>query len=397
MNEDVPQFKPIIVTIQQILEKWNDYRYNIVTGELEFQCKDCDAWVKMDDYEINSLHIRILENNHQISISGLQNLLKSNFAPKYNPFNDYFESLTAWDGKTNYIQLLAETINTTNNELWNKTLPKWIVASVACVLDDSVTNHTMIVFTGQQGLGKTTWSLKLVPEKLLDYKYSGTINPDNKDTLVFLSECFLINIDELEVLSRKQLGSLKQLLTKESVKIRRPYGRINENMPRRASFISSINDKEFLTDLTGSRRFLIFEALTIDYKHSINMDDVYSQAVALWKSGFKFWFDTDEITEINRYNERYRVKTIEEEIVLNMYEPCEKGMETSRKTASEILTEIHHNNKNNITNWNLIQLGKLLKHLGFKQGKSGGRLFYYLKAKNVDQNVYPTGFCDQNI
>ena len=60
---------------------------------------------------------------------------------------------------------------------------------VGCVLDDKVINHKVIVFSGKQGLGKTTWVEKLVPKQLKEYLFSGTINPNNKDTLVQLSEC----------------------------------------------------------------------------------------------------------------------------------------------------------------------------------------------------------------
>jgi hypothetical protein len=71
-------------------------------------------------------------------------------------------------------------------------------------------------------------------------------------------------------------------------------------------------------------------------------------------------------------------------------------METDRKTASEMLAEIHQSNKNNITNWNKVQLGKLLKHLGFIQGKSGGRMFYYLKSRNTSKSIYTTNYDEQN-
>ncbi|HCE56627.1 MAG TPA: virulence-associated e family protein [Prolixibacteraceae bacterium] len=396
MNPPKPPPKPVIIIIQQYLEKWFAYRYNIVTGKIEYQCLECDSWVEMEDYDYNSLLKKIQETGTNFSIGALRNLLKSDFVPRFDPFRSYFESLPIWDGKTDYIGKLGATVQTIEDVFWQQCFKKWIVAAVACLLDDKVTNHTMIIFTGEQGIGKTTWSEKLVPEQLIKYMYSGLINPDNKDTLAYLTQCFLVIVDELETLTRRQLGSLKHLITKTKVKYRPPYGYVTEDFPRRASFFASINDKEFLTDLTGSRRFLTFEVLDFISNHGINLDNVYAQAFALWKSGFKFWFDRDEIIEINKNNEEYRVKSIEEEIILSMYEPCERGMETDRKTASEILAEIHQNNKNNINNWNLINLGKLLKHLGFIQYKSGGRLFYYVRARNINQSIYSTGYNEQH-
>ena len=145
---------------------------------------------------------------------------------------------------------------------------------VGCVLDDKVINHTVIVFSGKQGLGKTTWVEKLVPRKLKEYLFSGTINPNNKDTLVQLSECMLINLDELENLNRSEIGSLKEIITKTQIRMRKAYGHNNETMPRRASFAGSVNTAQFLNDTTGSRRFRCFEVENIEYTHNIDIHKV---------------------------------------------------------------------------------------------------------------------------
>ena len=152
---------------------------------------------------------------------------------------------------------------------------------VGCVLDDKVINHTVIVFSGKQGLGKTTWVERLVPKQLKEYLFSGTINPNNKDTLVQLAECMLINLDELENLNRSEIGSLKEIITKTQIRMRKAYGHNNETMPRRASFAGSVNTAQFLNDSTGSRRFLCFELEGIKYQHSVDINMAFSQALFL--------------------------------------------------------------------------------------------------------------------
>ena len=146
---------------------------------------------------------------------------------------------------------------------------------VACVLDEKQVNQTVIVFSGKQGLGKTTWIEKLMPKQLKEYIFSGTINPSNKDTLIHLAECMLINLDELENLNRSEIGSLKEIITKTHIRMRKAYGHNNENMPRRASFAGSVNTAQFLNDTTGSRRFLCFEVEHIEYTHEIDINKVY--------------------------------------------------------------------------------------------------------------------------
>jgi len=102
-------------------------------------------------------------------------------------------------------------------------------------LDKSFENHLLLIFVGGQGVGKTTWLNKLLPKELNEHIYMGVIN-QGKDSLVHLSECMYINIDEFETIGRKGLNQLKSIITQSKIRFRRPYGRINESLERRASF-----------------------------------------------------------------------------------------------------------------------------------------------------------------
>lgn len=383
---------PIITIVEKFLGSRNNYRYNVISGYVEYWCLDCQEIKVLDDYEVNTLHTEMAKKGIRIPISNLRNLFKSSFAPKFNPFEDYFKNLPVWDQQTDYIQQLTETVKTTNDELWSIYLKKWLVAMVACLLYDDITNHTMLVFSGEQGLGKTTWHLRLIPDELKDYGFSGSIDPSEKDTLIFLAEKMLINIDELEILGRNKLGSLKQLITKDSVKIRRPYGSISENMPRRASFVSSINNKEFLNDQTGNRRFLCVDTINIDYQHSVLMSGVYSQALYLFNSGYKFWFDKSEIDMINDNNEQYRMKSIEEELLLALFEPCNEEDAPNKLSTTEILELIFENNRNQIHNGSLQRLGRILTSYNFVKTKKAGRQVYCLKRKANYEGGYQPGY-----
>ena len=381
--------KPLIVRIEEHLLKNNDYRFNEVTGYVEFKCKTCNEIQILDDYEVNTLYRGLAHKKLTMAIGSLKSLLKSNFIPKYNPFKTYFnEKLPIWDGETDYIQLLANTVHTTDDNYWSNTFRKWIVALVAALLEDDKVNQTVIIFTGKQGLGKTTWLISLVPNYLKKYVYSGNINPTDKDTLIYLSTCMLIILDELENLNIKQLGSTKELITKSVIQIRRPYGSIYETITRRASFAGSVNNHEFLSDITGSRRFLPFEALSINYNHGISMDHVYAQAYALYRSGFRYWFDEEEIDVINRINDNYRIKTIEEELLLKYFEPCKESKDVELLSATEIMKEIFEDNKITNTNASMQRLGKILKSLKFKNVKRNGRQLYILKRKASINYIY---------
>lgn len=386
-DEDKP--KPTqIDRLELFLSTRYVFRHNMVSGKLEFQYFGKKKWHVMNDFIENSMLRECLKGRIKTNLSSLRNLLYSDFCELYNPFEDYFYNLPTYDEKTDYILELANTITTTKQDLWRECFKKWIVAMVGCVLDDKVINHTVIVFSGKQGLGKTTWVEKLVPRKLKEYLFSGTINPNNKDTLVQLSECMLINLDELENLNRSEIGSLKEIITKTQIRMRRAYGHNNETMPRRASFAGSVNTAQFLNDSTGSRRFLCFELEGIQYQHEVDIDNVFSQALFLFKSGFRYWFDQEEIKNITENNEQYQLRSPEEELLLTWFEPCDRENATHYLNASQIAAKLAERAKITITDGTINKIGKALKKHNFTRLIRKGSPVYAVKEftyEEVDQ------------
>lgn len=362
------------------------FRHNIVSGKLEFQYFGKKKWNVMNDFIENSMLRECLKGRIKTNLSSLRNLLYSDFCPLYNPFEDYFNNLPEYDETEDYITQLADTISTTKQELWQQCFKKWLVAMVGCVLDEKVINHTVIVFSGKQGLGKTTWVEKLIPKPLKEHLFSGTINPNNKDTLVQLSECMLINLDELENLNRSEIGSLKEIITKTQIRMRRAYGHNNETMPRRASFAGSVNTAQFLNDSTGSRRFLCFEVEHIQYQHEVDINLVYAQALKLFKEGFRFWFDQEEIKSITANNEQYQLRSPEEELLLTWFEPCEKEAANNYLNASQIAAKLADRAKLNINDGTINKLGKALKKHNFLRLKKNG-IFVYALIENSYEEV----------
>jgi hypothetical protein len=393
-DEDKP--KPTqIDRLELFLSNKYVFRHNIVSGKLEFQYFGKKKWNVMNDFIENSMLRDCLKGRIKTNLSSLRNLLYSDFCPLYNPFEDYFHNLPTYDEKTDYITDLANTITTTKQDLWQECFKKWLVAMVGCVLDDKVINHTVIVFSGKQGLGKTTWVEKIVPKQLKEYLFSGTINPNNKDTLVQLAECMLINLDELENLNRSEIGSLKEIITKTQIRMRKAYGHNNETMPRRASFAGSVNTAQFLNDSTGSRRFLCFELEDIKYQHEVDINLAYSQALFLFKSGFRYWFDQEEIKSITANNEQYQLHSPEEELLLTWFEPCPKEEASLFLNASQIAAKLADRTKLNLNDGTINKLGKALKKHNFiKISKKTGYVYAvkeltYEEVDNKNKELEP--------
>lgn len=370
--------------LENFLNNRYKFRYNEVLGKLEYRRVNGKVWKYITDFKENSILREIQKAKVRCSINSLRNLLHSDFCETYDPFKDYFENLVEYTGERDYIEELAMTITTTKPDLWKECFKKWFVAMVACVLNEKQINQTVIVFSGKQGLGKTTWIEKLMPAELNQYIFSGTVNPNNKDTLIHLAECMLINLDELENLNRTEIGSLKELITKTHIRMRKAYGHNNENMPRRASFAGSVNTAQFLNDTTGSRRFLCFELENIEYQHEVDINLCYAQAYKLYQNGFRHWFNQEEIKNIDANNEQYQLKSPEEELLLIWFEPSEKQSADYFFTTTQIAQVLSSRANLNITETTIRKIGMALKKHGFTRISKNKTYVYPVVLKEFE-------------
>jgi len=247
---------------------------------------------------------------------------------------------------------------------------------------DSIVNQTVLILKGGQGVGKSTFLNKLIPDTLKDYFYSGNLNPDSKDSVIHLAETFICMLDELDSLSKYKESALKEMITKADIRIRRPYARYAVRMVRHASLCGSVNHNALLHDSSGSRRYLIHTVKSIRYQHTIPMDKVYAQAFHLYKSGFKYWFDGEDIAMINEYNTQYQVQTVEEELLLEHFEKATKEEQfVEKKRPTEIMNIIFKNKLPSNAHSSKIRIGNALSKHDFESCTIKGSKFWYVKPK----------------
>lgn len=366
---------------EKLFDVYN-FRYNEVTSRIQFKNKSCSIceFNNLDDYNFNTIWIWLKGEFSGLSKSYLRDLLNSAIVPKVNPIKDYFEKLPPWDGKSDYIDLLSSTVKTTNDSYFNWIFKKWFVAMVACAIDPETTNQTILIFIGKQGVGKSTWIENILPKELCPYSSSGIIDPKDKDSRFKLSECILINMEEIGAMKRHEVERFKELITKSSISDRRPYGIFSENYLRRASFIGSTNNHNILADVTGNRRFLIIESIKFESTSNILLDLVYSQGYELYKSGFQYWFNSKDICKVNSENENYR-QVSHEEVLLFKYFQKGNNKNSVYLNASEIVQFICKSEKKPIHTLSNIEMGKVLSSNGFKTKKIKGIKKYILNKK----------------
>lgn len=365
---------------ENYLNEKYDFKFNEITNRTYFRKKNgSEKFELINQYVANSLKREINNYNIRCSVSDLKSLLESDYVPKFNPFKDYFYNLPSWDKNTDYIEKLAETIETDKTDDFKWAFKKWIVASVACALHDNITNQAILIFTGGQGIGKTTWMSKLVPESLKEYFYSGIINPENKDNTILLSERFIINLDELASLNKRQIEAFKEMVTKEVISERRPYGHFVENYIRRASFVGSSNHNQILTDVTGNRRFICFEVQSINKDHNVDMDLVYAQVMHILNEAiFEYHFNLDDIKRIEANNQQFKQVCEEEEFIDEFFKLPEGHSQVNYLSATEI-ANYFKNMGNSYSKYNPVDIGKIMKAKGYITKKISGSSKYIIE------------------
>jgi predicted P-loop ATPase len=350
-----------LLMVEKYLDDIFDFRYNKVANEIESKTKDETIYKAINE---DSLYRHLQHQNIFISQSNLSSLMRSDFVPQYDPIEQYFTTLKTWDGKTDHIIDLCSFIKAKDQERYNIHFKKMLVRSVACGLGIAFNKQAFILMGGQSS-GKTTFCRWLCPEILKPY-YSENISTD-RDSQISLTENLIINLDELAAMQKMELNALKSMLSKDTVKVRRPYDKKPKVAKRRANFFGSTNKDEFLNDETGSVRWLCFEILEIiwDYKKEIDIDLVWGQAYYLFKNGFKYELSTEEMEENEKNNSEHTVRTPEIELIQRYFEPIEKDKPFAKHyTATDVINELKSHNIA-FVNLNSQNIGKALKQLGY--------------------------------
>ena len=259
--------------------------------------------------------------------------------------------------------------------LWRACFKKWFVAMVASWMKDEVVNHQVLVLIGKQGIFKTTWLEHLIPPHLRAYACKlANSNDLNKDERLRIAEFGLISLDEIDSMNNRELNQLKSVITATDVNERAAYAYTKERRVRLASFCASGNRRDFLTDITGNRRWLPFEVESIQnpFFTLLPYERMYAQAWALAQDPlFSYWFDLDEIEVLEKHNQHFRDESNEEQL-LDVYfaVPAEGATNTKFLTTAEISERLiyYGNIKRPLS---LSRLGVLLSQKGFLSIRKG--------------------------
>ena len=253
------QIKKTINNIVLILENVSDIKGKIaldefanrgmVLGSLPWN-KSCDKrlWSDVDDAEL----ARFLEVG--FGITGTEKIDKAllivSNRSKFNDVKKYLES-QKWDGKKRIDTLLHDYLGVEQNIYTADVMRKTLAAAAARAITGEAKFDYMPIFTGAQGIGKSTFLAKLGGEWFSD----SLTNFEGKEAAEMIQGTWINELAELAGFNRSETNAIKQFITKQHDIYREAYGKRTNKYPRRCVFFGTTNDDNFLKDTTGNRRF----------------------------------------------------------------------------------------------------------------------------------------------
>lgn len=313
-------------------------------------------------------HIGTTENMDDVMMTHIINLVILNNLPTgqvpafiaaladrniFNPVADWITS-KPWDGKDRLPDMCDTLVehNDYQPALKNTLVIKWLLsATAAALLPHGFQTRGVPVLQGPQGIGKTSWVRSLIPDRQLRdmvLKVDHHMDGSNKDSVIGGITNWIVEIGELDSSFKKDIARLKGFLTRDSDKLRLPYGRTVSEYQRRTVFIATVNQPDFLVDNTGNSRWWTIPVTKINYNHGIDMQQVFAQLADDLKRGLQWWLTPEEEAMLNKHNLEHRSISVIRERFLEEIDLNLIGKDGNpAMTASQVLGELGYKSPTN--------------------------------------------------
>jgi len=246
--------------------------------------------------------------SNQAMLDGMETFFSER---SYNPVMEYMERAASnWDGRKRINQMLQVYLGAEDIDLVSKIAEMWLVGAVAKVYEPYAKFDYVLDLIGGQGVGKTSLLQKLGGEWYTD-AVTDFANKDNYDIML---KALIVNDDEMVASNRMSFAETKAFISKTSLRFRKPYMKRTEEFAKNFVLARTTNQKEYLKDKTGERRFLsVMADISRQKKHPMEIEpetveQIWGEAVTIYKAGADLMFDkeTEERLEIYREKFMYR-------------------------------------------------------------------------------------------
>jgi putative DNA primase/helicase len=248
-----------------------------------------------------------------LAIVGGQNMI--------NDVKRYLKGLK-WDGVKRVETLLPVYLGAEDNAYTRAVMRKSLCAAVARGIVGGVKYDYMPIFTGPQGIGKSTFLAILGKEWFSDSLASF----EGKDAAELIQGTWINEVGELTAMTKQETSAVKQFLSKREDIYRAAYGRRTERYPRRCVFFGTSNDSEFLKDSTGNRRFWPVDVGVHPAKKSVwndlpeEVDQIWAEAYTYWALGEELYLSKEVEAQAFEQQESHRETSGKEGVIFDFLE-----------------------------------------------------------------------------
>jgi len=329
----------------------------------------------------------------------------------YHPVRDYLTSLE-WDGEERIDTILVDYFGVESGEYSRQVIRKTLCGAVARIIRPGIKFDLVMVLSGDQGTGKSTFVEKLGR----GWSSDTFITVHGKEAYEQLHGTWLVEIAELAGLRKAEVESIKHFISKQSDEYRAAYGRFKQVYKRQCVFIGTTNNADFLRDSTGNRRFLPVDVNMRQATKSIfsitdeTIDQIWAEAVQMYAAGEKLYLEGEADIEAKRQQHEHtavdeRTGIVKEYLdrllpedwkdrdlpTRRMFFDDELGsvegsVERQYVCTAQIWCECLRKEKQDMTRYNTREINELMRAMpGWRQGKGTKRFSLYGTQKYYER------------
>ena len=226
-----------------------------------------------------------------VSSQKVDDALSLEFEKKsFHPIIDYIKSLK-WDKTKRIDTLLIDYFGAEDNAYTRAAIRKMLCAAVARVFEPGAKFDLVLVLTGDQGTYKSTFVKKLGKEW-----FSDTFTTvQGKESFEQIQGAWIIEMAELSGLKKAEIETIKHYVAKREDSFRPAYGRVVETYKRQCVFFGTTNNKDFLRDPTGNRRFMPIDVHTERITKSVINDLTESEIDQIWAEAYQLYLQDEPL------------------------------------------------------------------------------------------------------
>ena len=357
----------LLEDLEIYLFKVYDFRFNVLTEQTEYRKKGESVFHLVDQRVLNTLCMKVRKQGINCWDKDVSRLLLSEQIPDFHPFTEFADSLPEWDG-VDRVSELARRVS--DEALWVSGVHRWMLGMVAqwMKLEGQCANAVApLLVSTEQGRCKSTFCSIILPEELQRFYIDKFDLTSVSGCEQKLSQFGLINMDEFDRYSVRSMANLKNLMQLKKLTFRKSHRSYYSQLPRIASFIGTSNQKELLTDTTGSRRFLCVEVKgKIDCTRP-DYAQLYAQLKAELLAGERFWFTSEEEKEIQEHNRFFYKQSPEQDIFFRCFRLPKEGEEAMLLSPTEIFCRLQKKYPAAFRGSNVVNMGRMLIGLGVER------------------------------